>query len=309
MNHSKKNTVIIITGPTAIGKTALAIELAKKLNTEIISADSRQCYKELNIGVAKPVEDELNTVHHYFINSHSIHEEVNAGIFEQYALQSAGEIFKHNRYAVMVGGTGLYIKTFCDGIDAMPATDISIRNSINDGYEKYGLPWLQDEVKKNIPDFWQTAERQNPQRLMRALEVFHQTGKSISSFKKRKFVERNFNIVKVGLELDRKTLYERINNRVNVMMKDGLLDEVKGLLQHRELNALQTVGYSELFDYFDERISLYEAVEKIKQHTRNYAKRQITWFKKDEGINWINVVSSTNLLNDILSRLKLHSKS
>lgn len=308
MTHSKKNTIIVIAGPTAIGKTALAIELAKKLSTQIISADSRQCYKELNIGVAKPSEHELNAVHHYFISSHSIHQEVNAGVFEQYTLQAADEIFKHNQLAVMVGGTGLYIKIFCEGIDTMPATDILIRNEINTEYEKYGLSWLQDEVKNSIPDFWLTAEQQNPQRLMRALEIFYQTGKSISSFKKKKSVERDFNIVKIGLELDRKTLYERINNRVDVMMKDGLLDEVKGLLQYRALNALQTVGYSELFDYFDEKISLNEAVEKIKQHTRNYAKRQITWFKKDEGINWLNA-SDENLLEDILSLLKLHSKS
>ena len=285
----------------------MAIELAKKLNTQIISADSRQCYKELTIGVAKPSEEELNSVHHYFINSHSIHQDVNAGIFEQYALQAANEIFKHNRFAVMVGGTGLYIKTFCEGIDAMPSTDFSIRKKISDDYEKHGLIWLQDEVQKNIPDFWQTAEQQNPQRLMRALEVFHQTGKSISSFKKKKNIERNFNIIKIGLELDRKILYERINDRVEVMMKDGLLNEVKGLLPYQSLNALQTVGYSELFDYFNKKISLPEAVEKIKQHTRNYAKRQITWFKKGEEVNRINS-NKENLLEETLSVLKLSAE-
>ena len=288
MNHSKKNTVIIIVGPTAVGKTRMAIELAKKLNTKIISADSRQCYKELNIGVAKPSHEELKSVEHYFINSHSIYQEVNAGIFEQYALHAAEEIFKTNPFAVMVGGTGLYIKTFCEGIDAMPATDFFIRNKINDNYKKLGLGWLQNEVKKNIPDFWQTSEQQNPHRLMRALEMFLQTGKSISSFKTKKTVERNFNIIKIGLELERKILYQKINDRVDAMMKEGLLDEVKNLLLMQSLKALQTVGYSELFNYFSNKISLSDAVEKIKQHTRNYAKRQITWFKKDEEINWFN---------------------
>lgn len=278
------------------------------MGTQIISADSRQCYKELNIGVAKPSANELKSVHHYFINSHSIQQEVNAGIFEQYALQAATEIFKHNNFAVMVGGTGLYIKTFCEGIDEMPSTDAAVRNTINSNYEKLGLTWLQEEVKKNIPGFWQTAEQQNPHRLMRALEVFYQTGKSISSFKNKKNTERNFNILKIGLELERHVLYNRINERVEVMMKDGLLEEVKALMSYQSLKALQTVGYSELFNYFSGETTLAAAVDKIKQHTRNYAKRQITWFKKDDGINRINAASE-NLLEDALQLLKLNPES
>ena len=248
--EKKENTVIIITGPTAVGKTALSLRLAQLFNTSIISADSRQCYKELNIGVAKPSKEELNLVKHYFIGSHSIKEEVNAGTFEQYALNACNEIFKTSSVVIMVGGTGLYIKAFCEGIDVMPDVPADIRNKIIECYQKNGLEWLQNEVKNTDHDFWQTAEQQNPQRLMRALEVMRATGKSIITFRKGKHVARPFRIIKIGLQLPKEILRQNIHQRVDLMMKDGLVEEVKSLLPYRNLNALQTVGYKELFDYF-----------------------------------------------------------
>lgn len=284
----KKNTVIIITGPTASGKTSLSLLLAKHFHTDIISADSRQCYKELNIGVAKPTEQELASVPHYFINSHSIAEEVNAVTFERYALSAVQEIFQHTNIAVMVGGTGLYIIAFCEGLDDIPAIPPGVRKRIIEQYENYGLAFLQEELQQKDPAFWLKAEQQNPQRLMRALEVLYATGKSITEFRKNETAERDFNMIKIGLKLSREELYRNINHRVDVMMQAGLLDEVKSLLPYRNYNALQTVGYKELFDYLDGKNSLDEAVEEIKKNTRHYAKRQMTWFKKDKEINWFN---------------------
>lgn len=279
-------TVVIVCGPTAVGKTALAIQLAQHFNAKIISADSRQCFKELNIGVAKPSTEELRQVQHYFINAHSIHEEVNAVTFEQYALQSVEEIFQENDIAVMVGGTGLYIKAFCEGLDNIPNIPDAIRNVINEQYNANGLGWLQHQVQTKDPLFWQTAEQQNPQRLMRALEVFEATGQSINSFRKGDKLQRSFNIIKIGLELPREQLYNRINERVDIMMQQGLLEEAKSLVPFRKLNALQTVGYKEFFEYFDCNFSIEQAIEELKKNTRHYAKRQMTWFKKDEQIQW-----------------------
>lgn len=297
-------TVVIVCGPTAVGKTSLAIQLAQYFNTKIISADSRQCFKELNIGVAKPSADELRQVHHYFINSHSIHEEVNAASFEQYALQAIQAIFKQNDIAIMVGGTGLYIKAFCEGLDIIPNIPDEIRNSINQQHNTKGLVWLQNEIQTKDPLFWQTAEQQNPQRLMRALEVIEATGKSINSFRTGEKLQRPFNIIKIGLELHREDLYNRINQRVDKMLQDGLLEEVKDLIPCKELNALQTVGYKEFFDYFNSIFSLEQAVEELKKHTRHYAKRQMTWFKKDEQIQWFQPTSFTFIMNYINDAIK-----
>src|SRR4051794_302015 len=251
MLHGK--TVIIICGPTAVGKTAFAIQLAKALQTEIISADSRQCYRELNIGVAKPSDIELAAVFHWFINSHSIHEEVNAGIFEQYALDAAANIFTNYAAVVMVGGTGLYIKAFVEGMDNVPVVDPVVRQKVVSDYEEKGLFFLQNEIAEKDPDFWQVAEQQNPQRLMRGLEVFLSTGKSITTFRKGNKKDRPFNIIKIGLELPRQQLNEQINYRVDKMMEDGLLAEVMDLYDSKFLNALQTVGYRELFDFMENK--------------------------------------------------------
>jgi tRNA dimethylallyltransferase len=305
---SERGTVIIIAGATASGKTALALQLARFFSTEIISADSRQCYKELNIGVAKPTQDEFSSVPHYFINSHSVYEEVNAGTFEQYALQSVEKIFRENPVAVMVGGTGLFIKTFCEGMDKIPQIPLAIRNEIIDQYEKKGLEWLQNEVRTRDNTFWQIAEQQNPQRLMRALEVLNYTEKSIASFRGDKKMQRPFNIIKIGLELPREELYRRINLRVDKMMESGLEQEARRLIPLQHLNALKTVGYSELFDYFSDKISLTKAVENIKTNTRHYAKRQMTWFKKDKEITWFAPDEYEKILTWINNKISLENK-
>jgi len=296
------HTIIIICGPTAAGKTAFALQLAKELQTQIISADSRQCYKEMNTGVAKPSDEELAEVHHWFINSHSVHEEVNAGVFEQYALDAAAKIFEDYSTAIMVGGTGLYLKAFCEGMDDVPAIDPAIRQKVIADYEEKGLNFLQKQIAEKDPEFWKVAEQQNPQRLMRALEVFLSTGKSVTTFRKGDKKERPFNIIKIGLELPRQQLNEQINNRVDKMIEEGLLGEVAELYNYRSLNALQTVGYRELFDYIENKYPLNEAVKKIKINTRQYAKRQMTWFKKDTAIKWYNPHNVS--AKDVLSAIK-----
>jgi tRNA dimethylallyltransferase len=281
-------TCIIIAGPTAVGKTSLAIDIAKHFSTQIISADSRQCFRELHIGVAKPSSAQLAQVHHYFIDSHSVHEAVSAADFETYALAAVAAIFRHNDVAVMTGGTGLYIKAFCEGLDAIPPVAENIRQNIIVSFRAQGMEWLREEIKEHDPAFFQKGEMQNPRRMMRALEVKLSTGKSILSFQSRDKKIRNFNIVKLGLELPRAQLYERINSRVAEMMTMGLEEEVRSLFAFRELNALQTVGYAELFSYLNGDIALDTATELIKKNTRHYAKRQMTWFKKDAEMLWVN---------------------
>lgn len=282
-----QKTVIIITGPTASGKTALSLQLAEYFNTSIISADSRQCFNELNIGVAKPTYAELNAVKHYFINSHSINKEVNAQIFEKYALDAVEEIFVKHDIAIMVGGTGLYIKAFCEGLDEIPTVDEEIRKEIISGYNLHGIEWLQNEIKEKDPFFWAKAEQQNPQRLMRGLEVFLSTQKSITAFRKNKKIVRPFKIIKLGIELSKEKLIYNIDKRTDEMISLGLEEEVRKLIPLKDHNALQTVGYSEFFDFFDGKISFPETVDQIKIHTRQYAKRQMTWFKKDIEIEWL----------------------
>jgi tRNA dimethylallyltransferase len=273
-------TCIIVSGPTAVGKTGYAIDLAIKYNTQIISADSRQCYKELDIGVAKPSPAQLEKVKHYFINSHSIHEEVNAKVFEEYALRSVHEIFQNNDTAIMVGGTGLYIKAFAEGFDEFPEIDENIRKEINEEYKLKGFSWLQSQVKEKDPLFFEKGEIENPQRIIRALEVKLSTGKSILDLYSGKKAKRDFEIKHVLLDLPREQLYNNINHRVDEMMNAGLLQEVESLFEFKKLNALQTVGYKELFNYLEGNISLEKAVDDIKKNTRHYAKRQMTWFRK-----------------------------
>ncbi len=284
-----KKTCIIIAGPTAIGKTALAIKLASHFNTSIISADSRQCYRELDIGVARPSADELNTVPHFFIASHSIQQTLSAADFEEYAMQAANSIFKKNDVCVLVGGTGLYIRAFCEGMDPIPPIDAATREQIIASYKEKGLGWLQQELQQADPEYFAQAAQQNPQRLMRALEVKLGTGSSILRFQQQVKKERDFNIIRYALQLPREQLYERINQRVDNMMQQGLLQEVAGLQAYQSLNALQTVGYRELFQFLDGSLSLAQAIELVKQHTRQYAKRQLTWFKKDPGFSWVDV--------------------
>ncbi len=292
----KKKFSIVVAGPTAVGKTAAAIHLAKWLQTSIISADSRQCYKELSIGVARPSEAELQAVQHHFIASHSILEELNAAGFAAYALAEMEQLFQLHDEVVVVGGTGLYIKALTEGLDAIPPTDPEIRASIIREYEAKGLGWLQQAVQEQDPAYYASGEIQNPQRLMRALEVVRSTGKSIRNFQTGTVQQRPFHTLFIGLELPRQELINRINQRVDQMMQDGLLKEVEAVAELlrstgrplSSISALQTVGYSEIFAFLDGQSSLNDAVERIKIHTRQYAKRQMTWFKKLPAINWFH---------------------
>ncbi len=290
---SLDKTVYIIIGPTAVGKTAFAISLAQALHTEIISADARQCYGEMNIGVARPSTSELAALPHHFIASHSINDTINASVFERYALDKVEVLFKTKDAVVMVGGTGLYIKAFCEGLDMIPVIDPKIRAEIIQQYEKLGLRWLQKELSVKDPIYWEKGEQQNPQRLMRALEVKLGTGESIVNFQHKNKITRPFNIVKIGLEMPREMLYDRINQRVMNMVEEGLEQEVKSLLPHLHLNALQTVGYSEWQPFFDGKVEKSRVIELIQQNTRHYAKRQMTWFKKDPEIKWYHASSIT----------------
>jgi tRNA dimethylallyltransferase len=290
---SLDKTVYIIIGPTAVGKTAFAISLAQALHTEIISADARQCYGEMNIGVARPSTSELAALPHHFIASHSINDTINASVFERYALDKVEALFKTKDAVVMVGGTGLYIKAFCEGLDMIPEIDPKIRAEIIQQYEKLGLRWLQKELSVKDPIYWEKGEQQNPQRLMRALEVKLGTGESIVHFQQKNKITRPFHIVKIGLEMPREMLYDRINQRVMNMVEEGLEQEVKSLLPYLQLNALQTVGYSEWQPFFDGKVEKSRVIELIQQNTRHYAKRQMTWFKKDPEIKWYHASSIT----------------
>jgi tRNA dimethylallyltransferase len=299
----KNKICIVIVGPTAVGKTPLALELAQHFNTEIISADSRQCFKELNIGVAKPSPADLQKIKHHFINSYSVTDEVNAKVFEAYALEKIAAIFNEHDTAVMAGGTGLYVKAFCEGIDEIPVIDPKIRNVIVTNYNNSGYEWLREEVEKNDPQYFSKGEIKNPQRMIRALEVKLSTGRSIVEFHSKEKQKRNFTIIKTGLELPKELLYQNINNRVDSMMANGLLEEVKNLSSFKHLNALQTVGYKELFDHLDGKNSLEAAIEKIKLNTRHYAKRQMTWFKKDKEVKWFNTEDSRSIISSFSSDL------
>lgn len=283
----QKNTVYIIAGSTAVGKTSIAISLAKRLGTEIISADSRQCYKEMSIGTAKPTEAELAEVPHHFINSHSITEHLSAADYEQEALAHINKLLAAKDTAVVCGGTGLYIKVLCEGIDAMPEVDKNIVVEVQQGYEQHGIAWLQQLAQEEDPKFYSIGEVDNPARLIRALAFKRSVGDSIVQYRSGSKKKRPFNIIKIALDLPREVLYDRINRRVDLMMKEGLLEEAKALYPQKGIKNLQTVGYSELFDYFDGKCNLEDAIDKIKQHSRNYAKRQLTWFRKDEEMNWL----------------------
>lgn len=281
------NTVYVIAGPTAVGKTAIAIALAQRLGTSIISADSRQCYREMTIGTAKPTDEELQAVKHYFINSHSITEHLTTADYERLALEYLDKIFEQTNTAVVCGGTGLYIKSLCEGIDPMPEVDAGIEAEVNQQYKDNGIEWLQQCIRDEDPAFYESGEVQNPVRMLRALTFVRSTGKSIMKYRTGNKKKRPFNIVKIALDLPREVLYERINKRVDIMMMEGQLEEAKRLYPQRDIKNLQTVGYSELFDYIDGKYDLPTAIEKIKQHTRNYAKRQLTWFRKDKEFQWL----------------------
>ena len=294
--------LIVIGGPTAVGKTAVAIAVAKHFNTEIISADSRQCFKELNIGVARPSLAELATVPHHFIADRSIQQEFSASDYEKFALKKLEELFSKRAVVVMVGGTGLYIKSLAEGLDNIPEIEPELRERIRSSYEKNGMQWLVEELELNDPLFVSKGEMQNPQRMLRALEVVLSTGESILQFQTGVKAKRDFEIIYVGLDLPREELHSRINARVDQMMQQGLLAEVKSLIPYQHLNALQTVGYKEIFEHLQGEKTLEEAVESIKAHTRQYAKRQLTWFKKVEDINWFHPSETEKLLSFIKAK-------
>lgn len=280
-------TLISVVGPTAIGKTKLAIALAKEYQTSIISADSRQFFKEMKIGTAVPSLEELSTIPHYFIQHKSILELYSVGDFERDAIAIIEKLFQNNEVIVMVGGSGLYIDAVAKGLDNFPEVNPEIRINLNDKLEKEGIIALQEELKLTDPTYYKKVDSQNPHRLIRALEICIGTGKPYSSFLDKKKLKRPFEIITVGVEADRELIYDKINQRVDVMMNEGLLEEVKTLLPYKHLNALQTVGYKELFMYFEDKCTLEFAISEIKKNTRRFAKRQLTWFRKNDSTIWM----------------------
>ena len=285
---TKHKTLIIVLGPTAVGKTALSIEIARHLETEILSADSRQFFKEMNIGTAKPSAQELQQVTHHFIDSISIKENYNAGIYEIEALACLEKIFLKNDYAILTGGSGLYINAVTKGFDKLPEADQQMRENLLKKYKKAGIESLQNELKELDPVYYHQTDLNNPQRIIRALEVCAATGKPYSDYRTGKQKQRSFDIVQVGLNLSREELYQKIDLRVDQMMDQGLENEARLLLHFKDKNALQTVGYKELFDYFEGKYDLDKAIELIKQNTRRFAKRQLTWFLKDTETHWFH---------------------
>jgi tRNA dimethylallyltransferase len=296
-HYTEKPLVVVVAGPTASGKSAVAIKLAQYFNTEVLSADSRQCYQELNIGVARPTIGELRTVPHHFIASHSIHETVDAAVFENYGLEKLQGIFLKSKIAIVVGGTGLYIKALCEGLDNMPDIPAACREIVRTLYIEQGLEAIQRELASIDPEYFAHGEINNPHRCMRALEVSIATGKSILSFQKGTKKNRPFEVCFLGMQVEKVKLHDQINHRVEIMMENGLFMETKALYPFRKLIPLQTVGYQELFEHFEGKLSLKEAVEQIKTHTRQYAKRQMTWFKKQEGIQWIPPNDIENMID------------
>lgn len=286
--------LIVISGPTAVGKTSLAINLAKEINTEIISADSRQFYKELNIGVARPSQKELNSIKHHFIGHISIQDNYNAGEYEAEAIEKINSLFQKYDKLVITGGSGMYIDAITKGMDNLPNVDKSIREELNELFKDNGITPLQEELMEKDIEYYNIVDKQNHIRLIRALEIIRQTGKTFTSFRTNPKKERDFKIKKFVLIRDREELIQRINQRVDIMVEEGLIEEARELYPFRDLNALNTVGYKELFKYFDSKISLEEAIEEIKINTRKYAKRQVTWFRKDKDYTWLSADKEIN---------------
>ena len=295
--------LIVLAGPTASGKTATAIKLAMAFDAEIISADSRQFYKELSIGTAAPTAEELAQVKHHFVYNLSIEDKYDVADYEKDVLNYLKEYFKTKNVAVMTGGSGLFIDAVCNGLDEIPDISEEVRNRVTRMLEIDGLEALQKEVERVDPDYFQIVDRQNPRRLQRALEVFYQTGKPYSTFRRKNAAKRDFDIIKLAILWDRDKLIERINRRVDLMMEQGLLDEVKSVYPKRHLNSLNTVGYKELFDYLDGKCSLEQSVEQIKINTRQYAKRQMTWLRKNNDYQWFTIEESDEIFNALLEKL------
>lgn len=305
------NYLITIIGPTAIGKTALSIALAKHFGCDIISCDSRQFFREMKIGTAVPSDEELATITHHFIQNKSIFESYSVGDFEQEALAKLDELFQKNNIQIMVGGSGLYVDAVLKGFDDFPDIDDSVRTEINTKYDALGIEYLQEQLQKLDSEYYQKLQTenpqtlQNPQRMKRFVEVCIGSGKPYSSFIGKRKNERNFTPIIIGLEADREIMYDRINQRVDIMLNEGLLEEAQTLYPNKQLNALQTVGYRELFDYFDGKTTLDFAIEQIKMNTRRFAKRQITWFKRTENVSWFNYLIDRNkIIKNIESQIQ-----
>lgn len=298
----KDKYAIFIVGPTAVGKTKISIDIAKKINTEIISCDSRQFYKELKIGSAPPSFQEQQEIRHHFIQNLSIKDDYNAGKFELDAINKINELHKKYNKIILVGGSGLYIDAICKGLDNIPKISNEVRKKINLKYKENGIKWLQSEVMKIEPKIKKHPNFKNPQRLLRILEVFNQTGKRLSSFHSKKIKKRPFKIVKIGLKINREDLYKKINNRVDVMIQNGLMDEVISLSNYKNKNALNTVGYKELFYFIKHETTLEKTINEIKKNTRRFAKRQITWFKKDKEIQWFESHKTKEII-EFISKL------
>jgi tRNA dimethylallyltransferase len=288
--------IIVILGPTASGKTEMGIRLAESLQTEIISADSRQIYKELKIGTAPPTRKQLERVPHHFIGNKSIHDYYNASMFETEALSLLTKLFSKHDDILMIGGSGMYINAVCSGIDDIPTVDPEIRLKLREQYEKEGIESLRIQLKMLDPVYYNSVDLRNPNRILKGLEISVMTGKPYSSFLSNKKKERDFRILKIGILSDREKLYERINHRVDEMIRQGLIEEARKMYPLRELNALNTVGYKELFAYFDHQISKDEAIELLKRNTRRFAKRQMTWFLRDKEIQWFEFSEENRIL-------------
>lgn len=297
LENQGQKTLIVVVGPTAIGKTSLAITLAKHYQTEIISADSRQFFREMSIGTAKPSDEELAAAPHHFINSHSVTQLFSTGDFEVEALALIEKLFAAHNVLIMVGGSGLYINAICNGLDEMPEIDLNIREQLNQQFADEGIDAIRTQLAALDPEYFAKVDQSNPQRMIRGLEVVLSTGQKLSSFLTSNKKERPFNIIKIGLNTDREKLYNQINHRVHLMIGNGLVEEVKSLEDYKELNALKTVGYSEIFDYLDGKTDLPTAIDKIKQNTRRFAKRQLTWFRKDTETVWFEPNESGKVLN------------
>lgn len=300
----KNKYAIFIVGPTGVGKTSMAVEVAEALGTQIISADSKQVYKELSIGTAAPGREQLSRVRHHFIHDRSVQEDYNASMFEMEALGIMDKLFREVDVVVIAGGSGLYIKALMTGIDDVPAVDPEIRRNLLGRLYDEGLESLRFELKKLDPESWESIDLKNPARILKALEISLSSGKPYSSFITRKSKPRNFATLKIGLNMDRAMLYAGIDRRVDEMMKHGLLDEVRSCFPYRYRNALNTVGYKELFDYLEGRINLDEAVRLIKRNSRRYARRQLTWFKRDEEINWFSPDQFEEIMDHIRRNVK-----
>jgi tRNA dimethylallyltransferase len=301
----KKPTLVVITGPTAVGKTALCVKIAQHFKTEIISADSRQFYKELAIGTAKPTTDEMQNIKHHFIDSHSISENYNVNKFEKDALVILEKLFEKHQIVILTGGSGLYIDILCNGFDEeVPGSSPEIRKEINELHQKYGIEILQEKLKQLDPTFYAEVDLNNFNRLERAIEVCLLTGQKYSDIRKGNKQTRPFNILKIGLNRDRQELFDRINLRVDLMLDEGLEEEVKSVVNFKDNNALKTVGYAEMFDYLEGELSLTEATEKIKVNSRRYAKRQIGWFNKDKNYKWFHPSQIEEIKTYISSKIK-----